>query len=64
MMNSLTGKFATNPESEVKIPFLDEDILKFRYEPTSVKKEYVPLTAFITSWSRNLLFNTIYKLGS
>lgn len=63
MMNSLTGKFATNPDSEVKIPFLDEDILKFKYETTSVKKEYVPLTAFITSWSRNLLFNTIYKLG-
>lgn len=63
MMNSLTGKFATNPDSEIKIPFLEDEILKFKYEETSVKKEYVPLTAFITAWSRHLLFNTIYKLG-
>jgi hypothetical protein len=58
MLNSLYGKFATNPARLKKIPYLDEDeIVKF-YESDVEYCEpiYTPIGCFITAWAR---FKTI-----
>lgn len=58
MLNSLYGKFATNPDVTGKIPYLKEDgSLGFRVgEETYRDPVYTPMGVFITSWAR---YNTI-----
>lgn len=55
MMNSLYGKFGTNPESKVKISYLnDEGILSY-FQEVADKREsiYTPMACFVTAWARN-----------
>ena len=55
MLNSLYGKFATNPKVQSKIPFLGEDGV-VHYELGEVEEReplYIPVGAFITAWARN-----------
>lgn len=54
MLNSLYGKFATNPKGRKKIPFLDEDGI-VRYElsdPDERDPVYTAIGAFITAYAR------------
>lgn len=58
MLNSLYGKFATNPDVTGKIPYLKPDGSNgFRKGEEEFRKPiYTPMGAFITSWAR---FTTI-----
>lgn len=69
-MNSLTGKFGTNIDANYKIPYFEENILKFTtntvlYNTYEEKSSiYVPVIAFITAWGRHTLVNTVNKIGT
>lgn len=57
MMNSVYGKFATNPNITGKYPVLDEDDsvrLKMQEEEEFRDPIYTPLGVFITSWARDI----------
>ena len=55
MLNSLYGKFGTNPESSVKHPFLDENgVISFFGENGDARESiYTPIASFTTAWARN-----------
>lgn len=55
MLNNLYGKFATNPNSKTKIPYLKEDGALGLYlnEESSREPVYIPVGAFITAWARD-----------
>ena len=64
MLNSLYGKFATNPDVTGKVPYLDEEgVLKFR---KGEKKErdpvYIPMGCFITAYARENILSNAQKL--
>lgn len=63
MLNSLYGKFASNPNVTGKIPYLSEDgSLSFYLEEENYKKpEYTPMGVFITSWARHVTITTAQK---
>ena len=66
MLNSLYGKFGSNPEKRSKYPYLDEesDIVKYEtgiYE--TGKTAYVPVAAFITSYARDKIIRTAIACG-
>lgn len=55
MLNSLYGKFATNPNGRKKIPYLDKDsgIVKFKLsDPEERDPVYTAMGAFITAYAR------------
>lgn len=54
MLNSLYGKFATNPKSRKKTPYLDEDDV-VRYHVSDLEERdpvYTAMGAFITAYAR------------
>lgn len=54
MLNSLYGKFATNPKSRKKIPYIDEGGV-VRYKITDIEERdpvYTAMGAFITAYAR------------
>lgn len=54
MLNSLYGKFATNPRSRKKIPFIDDEGV-VRYRVTDIEERdpvYTAMGAFITAYAR------------
>lgn len=54
MLNSLSGKFATSPESKSKIPYLEDGVVKYKLGELEERKAlYIPVGSFITSWARN-----------
>ena len=55
MLNSLYGKFGTNPESKVKHPYLDNnEIVSFFVEEGDRRESYyTPVASFTTAWARN-----------
>lgn len=55
MLNSLYGKFGTNPESKVKHPYLDDDGIVSFFEEVGEPREsiYTPVASFTTAWARN-----------
>lgn len=55
MLNSLYGKFATNPDVTPKIPTFDEDgIVHYKLgEPEFRKPVYTPVGVFVTAWARD-----------
>lgn len=66
MLNSLYGKFGSNPEKRSKYPYLDPetDIIKYEITETEVTKTaYVPVAAFITSHCRNKVIRTAIACG-
>lgn len=66
MLNSLYGKFGSNPEKRSKYPYLDEeeDIVKYEYGPVETgKTAYVPIAAFITSYCRDKIIRTAIACG-
>lgn len=53
-LNSLYGRFALNPKTAQKIPYLDEDnVVRYRYsEPEYRDPVYTAMGAFITAYAR------------
>ena len=57
-LNSLYGKFATNPDITGKIPVLDEvtdTVQLVQGEPSTRDPVYTPMGVFITSWARDVM---------
>lgn len=53
-MNQVYGKTATSPRKKMKIPYLENDIVRFYYGEEKVEKpEYTALGCFITAWARH-----------
>lgn len=54
MLNSLYGKFASNPIRKRRIPELDEEgVVRYRLsEPETTNPIYIPVGSFITAWAR------------
>ena len=51
--NSLYGKFGTDTDARSKIPFLDEDVVKYKLSEKEEKEPiYVAIASFITSYAR------------
>lgn len=66
MLNSLYGKFGSNPEKRSKYPYLDEetDVVKYEYGMYEITKTaYVPVAAFITSYCRDKIIRTAIACG-
>ena len=62
-LNSLYGKFATNPRTACKIPYLSEGVLKFKtLEEPDKPPVYLPVGIFITSWSRHRIITAAQEL--
>jgi hypothetical protein len=63
MLNSLYGKFATNPDVTGKVPFLREDGSCGSVEGEEDFKDpkYTPMGVFITSWARWITITTAQK---
>lgn len=59
MLNSLYGKFATSLDVQSKIPYLEDDIVKYRLgEKTKKDGVYLPMGAFITAYARDKTIRT------
>lgn len=54
MLNSLYGKFATNPKAQKKIPYLDENnIVRYRLDDPEIRDPvYTAMGCFITAYAR------------
>lgn len=67
MLNSLYGKFGTNPISGVKWPYYDQEQERIRYmtgEAEHRKSLYVPVAAFITSYARETTIRAAQSCGN
>ena len=55
MLNSLYGKFATNPKSRQKIPYLDLDgVVRYKFSDVELRDPvYTAMGAFITAYARD-----------
>lgn len=59
MLNSLYGKFATSLDVQSKIPYLENDIVKYKLgEKTTKEGVYLPMGAFITAYARDKTIRT------
>jgi len=62
MLNSLYGKFGSNPDVTGKIPYLENDVVKYRLSEYKEKDTvYTPLGVFITSYARYKTISTAQK---
>lgn len=54
-LNNLYGKFGTNPQKSIKIPKLDNGIVKFTVEQDryDLTNSYIPVAAFCTAYARD-----------
>lgn len=63
MLNSLYGKFATNPIGRSKIPVYEEGLIKYKLGEAEERKPiYVPVAAFITAWGRYTTITSAQKV--
>lgn len=63
MLNSLYGKFGTNPISIEKEPVLKDDVVHYRLLPPDEKNPvYIPMAAFITAYARDDIIRTAQKI--
>lgn len=61
-LNSLYGKFGKNPVSTRKIPYIENDILKFHTTDLEISNPiYVAMASFITSYAREKTIRTAQK---
>lgn len=66
MLNSLYGKFGTNPKGRSKIPYLntDKDKVCFTLGPEEERKAgYLPIATFITSYCRDKIIRSAEMCG-
>lgn len=53
------GKFATSLKGQSKIPYLENDIVKYSFSEEEERKGvYIPIGAFITSYAREITIRT------
>lgn len=63
MLNSLYGKFATNPNCQSKIPYLENDIVKYRLGDKEKRDPvYVAVSSFITAYARSFTINAAQQI--
>lgn len=60
MLNSLYGKFATNPKSIIRVPFLNDSgiVSYFNVEQDEREMCYTPLGSFVTAYAREITIRT------
>lgn len=59
LLNSLYGKFATSLDVQSKIPYLEDDIVKYKLGEKETKDGvYLPMGAFITAYARERTIRT------
>ena len=59
MLNSLYGKFGTNPKHISKIPFIKDNIVKYKYSDETIGDSiYTALSVFVTSYGRAKTIST------
>ena len=60
MLNSLYGKFGSNPNIRTKRPYLDDDkVLRFTFNEREIGNTvYIPVASFITSYARRKTIET------
>ena len=59
MLNSLYGKFATSLDVQSKIPYLEDDVVKYMLGEKGTKDGvYLPMGAFITAYARDKTIRT------
>ena len=59
MLNSLYGKFATSLDVQSKIPYLENDVVKYKLGEKNKKEGvYLPMGAFITAYARDKTIRT------
>ena len=59
MLNSLYGKFATSLDVQSKVPYLEDDIVKYKLGEKKTKDGvYLPMGAFITAYARDKTIRT------
>ena len=59
MLNSLYGKFATGLDVQSKIPYLENDIVKYKLGEKETKDGvYLPLGVFVTAYARERTIRT------
>lgn len=59
MLNSLYGKFGTNPIIRSKYPYLEEGVVKYACYPAEEKKPiYIPIATFTTAYARRKTIET------
>lgn len=62
MLNSLYGKFATNPKVRGSKPFLNNDAVAYQIlEEKEIKSVYLPVATFITSYGRDITIDGAQK---
>lgn len=62
MLNSLYGKFGTNPDITAKIPYFEDNIVKWKLGQKKFREPiYIPMAVFITSWARDKTIRTAQK---
>lgn len=65
MLNMLYGKFGSNPKKDVKIPYIEKDMVKFkRLEMPEKYDGYVAVASFITSYCRDKIIRAANACGS
>jgi len=63
MLNSLYGKFSTNPKVRSKIPYYEKGAIKYEQGEESEREPvYLPVGTFITSWARFTCISAAQKL--
>lgn len=64
MLNSLYGKFGTNPMKGNKVPYLEDDYVMFSLKPAEEGKHYyLPLAIAVTSYAHKLIDDAIIATG-
>ena len=59
LLNSLYGKFATSMDVQSKIPYLEDDVVKYRLgEKRQKDGVYLPMGSFITAYARDKTIRT------
>lgn len=62
-LNSLYGKFATNPDVTSKYPVLEDGVVKYRTgDPETRDPVYTPMGAFITAYARAITIRAAQQL--
>lgn len=62
MLNSLYGKFGTNPNITPKIPYFEDNIVKWKLGEKEYRNPiYIPMAVFITAWARDKTIRTAQK---
>lgn len=61
-LNSLYGKFATNPDVTRKVPYLDDDVVRFKKGRDETRDPvYTPVGVFITAYARAITIREAQK---